>query len=70
MIEIAISPEAYKAVLTTLKGCSLVLPAKRTATGDYLIYQDEKMVDRLGAMRGPRESYSDVIIRLAANGKL
>jgi hypothetical protein len=30
------------------------------------VWLDCKFVDRLGHMRGPGESYSDVIIRLAA----
>jgi hypothetical protein len=29
------------------------------------IWLDRKFVDRLGQMRGPGESYSDVILRLA-----
>jgi hypothetical protein len=68
MIEIAINAAAYKAILTTLKdGCSLALPAKRVATGDYLAHLDEKMVARLAELRRRGESYSDVILRLAAN---
>ena len=65
MIEIAINAAAYRTILTTLKDGSLVLPAKRIATGDYLAYLDEKTVTRLAEMRGPGESYSDVIVRLA-----
>jgi hypothetical protein len=42
----------------------LVLPAKRIATGNYLAHLDEKTVTRLAAMRGPGESYSDIIMRL------
>jgi hypothetical protein len=64
MIEIIINAAAYKAILTTLKGCSLVLPAKRVATGDYLAHLDEKMVTRLAELRRRGESYSDVILRL------
>jgi hypothetical protein len=64
MIEIAINAAAYKAILTTLKDGLLVLPAKRIATGNYLAHLDEKTVTRLAAMRGPGESYSDIIMRL------
>ena len=67
MIEISINAAAYKAILTTLKDSSLVLPAKRIATGDYLAHLDEKTVTRLAALRGRNESYSDVILRLAAS---
>jgi hypothetical protein len=31
------------------------------------VWLDEVWVDRLGALRGPGESYSDVILRLAAD---
>ncbi len=34
--------------------------------GDVRIWLDRKYVDRLKAMHGPGESYSDVILRLAA----
>jgi predicted CopG family antitoxin len=33
------------------------------------IWLDRAVVDRLRALRGPSESFSDVILRLAANGK-
>ena len=36
------------------------------AEGQRLIWLDRGVVDRLGAMRGPGESYSDVILRAAA----
>ena len=36
--------------------------------GQRVIWPDKLVVDRLGAMRGPGESYSDVILRLAAEG--
>jgi hypothetical protein len=34
--------------------------------GEKLIWLDHAVVSRLRAMRGPGESYSDVILRLAA----
>jgi len=37
----------------------------RAAEGQRLIWLDRAVVDRLGAMRGPGESYSDVILRIA-----
>jgi hypothetical protein len=46
----------------------LVVPAKRVATGDYLAHLDEKTVTWLAEMRGPGESYSAVILRIAAVG--
>jgi hypothetical protein len=36
--------------------------------GKRYVWLEPNVVDRLGAMRGPGESYSDVILRLAATG--
>ena len=33
--------------------------------GQHYVWLDPAVVNRLGAMRGPGESYSDVILRLA-----
>jgi hypothetical protein len=35
------------------------------AQGEKLIWLDRAVIDRLRAMRGPSESYSDTIVRLA-----
>jgi hypothetical protein len=34
------------------------------------VWLDEVWIDRLAALRGPGESYSDVILRIAAEGAL
>jgi hypothetical protein len=34
--------------------------------GQRLIWLEDAMANRLGAMRGPGESYSDIILRIAA----
>jgi hypothetical protein len=39
---------------------------KTNERGERLIWLDRSMVDRLRAMRGPSESYSGVILRLAS----
>jgi hypothetical protein len=36
--------------------------------GERLIWLERRFVDRLAAMRGPGESYSDVILRIVAAG--
>jgi predicted CopG family antitoxin len=36
--------------------------------GERLIWLDHAVVARLWALRGPGESFSDVILRLAADG--
>jgi hypothetical protein len=38
---------------------------RRGPNGDYFIRLDPAVVDRLAAMRGPDESYRDVILRFA-----
>ena len=59
-----ITAEAYRAIRA--EGAD-VWPAQPFPRSDGLIraWLDRKFVDRLGHMRGPGESYSDVILRLA-----
>ena len=59
MIRIAITPAAYAAIAATLPGSVGVEP-QRAPNGDYFIWLDPAVVNRLAAMRGPGESYSDV----------
>jgi len=53
MATISISAEAYQAI------------AGRDDRGGYRFIVDHKTLDRLAALRGPSECYSDVILRLA-----
>jgi hypothetical protein len=39
---------------------------ERTASGDYFVWLDRATVDRLERLRVSGESFSDVILRLAA----
>jgi hypothetical protein len=64
MIRLAISPAAYAAIAATLPGSVGVEP-HRAPNGDYFVWLDPAVVNRLAAMRGSGESYSDVIVRLA-----
>jgi hypothetical protein len=57
--------EAYEAIKATLPQDSDAWPAQHDGRGGVTIWLDRKFVDRLQAMRGPGESYSDVILRLA-----
>jgi hypothetical protein len=66
MIGIAISVEAFEAIALPLPLGSVSFENKLNERGEKLIWLEEVWVDRLGAMRGPHESYSDVILRLAA----
>ena len=61
MIAITITPEAYEIILLgTAKA-----PSPQGEDGLIRVWLDCKFVDRLGRMRGPDETYSDVILRLA-----
>jgi predicted CopG family antitoxin len=67
MISISITPEAYETIKTTTPRMDGAAASKRP-NGQVQIWLDRAVVDRLRAMRGPGESYSDVIIRLAEEG--
>jgi hypothetical protein len=65
MIKIAITPEAYAAIAGTLSG-NVGFERARAPNGDVYVWIDRTTVARLTEMSGPDESYSDVILRLAA----
>jgi hypothetical protein len=67
MIRIAISVEAFEAIAGTLPVGSVGYESEPNEHGERTVWLDDVWVDRLGAMRGPGESYSDVILRLAAD---
>jgi hypothetical protein len=60
MIQIA----AFDAIAAT----AVNYEAKTNAKGERLIWLDVRVVDKLTALRGPGDSYSDVILRLATAG--
>jgi hypothetical protein len=62
MIRIAITEAALVAIAKTLPEGTVLHLDRRG--GQCFIHLKEAIVDRLGAMRGPGESYSDVILRL------
>ena len=66
MIRIAISVEAFEAIARTLPLGSVAVEPYYNERGERTAWLEEVWVDRLGAMRGPGESYSDVILRIAA----
>jgi hypothetical protein len=45
---------------------SVAVELEANERGERLIWLEETWVDRLHSLRGPGESYSDVILRLAA----
>jgi hypothetical protein len=64
MIRIAVTPEAY-AVIAASRGSDLAKPL-RSPPGAVCLWLDKTTANQLTALRGPSESYSDVILRLAA----
>jgi len=66
MIRIAITAVAFEAVARTLPFGSVAYEPQLNAKGERLVWLEAAMVDRLGAMRRRGESYSDVIVRIAA----
>jgi hypothetical protein len=67
MIRIAISQAAFDAIVATMKLGSVGYENATDEQGRRLIWLDHAVVDRLRAMRGPGESYSDAILRLVAH---
>jgi hypothetical protein len=65
MIRISISTDAFEAIAATLPFGSTAFEPELSPTGERWIWLDPRFVDRLAALRGPGESYSDVILRLA-----
>jgi hypothetical protein len=66
VVRIAISQAAFEAIAAALPLGSVGYENKTNEHGDRLVWLDRSVVDRLRAMRGVRESYSDVIMRIAA----
>jgi hypothetical protein len=67
MIRIAITQAAFDALCATLPLGSVGYENATNERGERLIWLDHGVVARLRAMRGPGESYSDVILRLVAS---
>ena len=64
VVTISISAAAFEAIKATLAKGSTA-DARPDGKGGYLIVLPHAVLNRLKAMRGPGESYSDVILRLA-----
>jgi hypothetical protein len=68
MIRVTISPAAFEAIAWTLPLGSVGCENATNERVERLIWLERAVVDRLRAMRGPGESYSDVILRIARAG--
>jgi hypothetical protein len=65
VVTISITAEAIAAIAATLPE-TREADARPNGKGGYLVALLHAALDRLKAMRGPGESYSDVILRLDA----
>lgn len=65
MIRLAISVEAFEAIARTLPLGTVAYEAEADDRGDRLIWLEAAVAGRLAAMRGPSESYSEVVLRIA-----
>ncbi len=70
MVRISISQAAFDAIAATLPLGSVGYETEANERGERLIWLEDAMADRLGAMRGPGESFSDAIIRIAGQEAL
>ena len=67
MIRIAISQAAFEAIAATLPLGSVAYEPAFDERGLRYIWLEARWLDRLKSYRGPGESYSDVILRVAAD---
>jgi hypothetical protein len=67
MIRIAISQAAFEAIARTLPLGSVGFENATNERGEIYVWLAPTTIDRLRAMRGPGESYSDVILRLVTS---
>jgi hypothetical protein len=65
MFRLAITPAAYAAIAATLALGTVAVEPERAANGSVHIWLDPGVLAKLKALRGPGESYSDVILRVA-----
>ena len=66
MIRIAISQSAFEAIARTFPLGSMSFENAIDENGDRLIWLERRMLDKLNSHRRAGESYSDVILRVAA----
>jgi hypothetical protein len=65
MTRINITPAAFDVIAATLVLGTAAVEPERAENGDIYISLDPRALTKLKALRGPGESYSDVILRLA-----
>jgi hypothetical protein len=68
MVRIAITQAAFEAIAKTLPLGSVGYENATNEKGERLIWLPRAALDKLNHLRGAGESYSDVILRIAAEG--
>ena len=68
MIRIVITQAAFDAICATLPVGSVSFENAADEHGLRFIWLEHRWLDRLNSYRRPDESYSDVILRVAAEG--
>jgi hypothetical protein len=66
MIRIAVTAEGFAAIEATPPFGTVGVGPTPSEKGEREIWLDDGALNKLRAMRGPGETYSDVILRLAA----
>jgi hypothetical protein len=64
MIRITITEAAFDAIAATMPLRSVAHEARFATGGEIYVWLDQRALDRLNELRGPTESYSDVIVRI------
>jgi hypothetical protein len=68
MVRIAISRKAFDAIVASLPS-NVGFENKRAENGDVYVWLPPNVLAKLNALRGRGQSYSDVILRLAATSR-
>jgi hypothetical protein len=66
MIRIAVTVEAYEAIARTLALGTVAAERQVAADGERVIWLEDSWLNKLNSIRRPGETYSQVIVRLAA----
>ena len=69
VVRLQISIAAFSAIASKLPA-GVGFENKRAANGDWFIWLDHATVAKLKAMRGPGDSFSDVILALAKDERV
>jgi hypothetical protein len=65
MIRIAVTAEAFDAIAKNLPLGSVAYEGQPNEKGEWVVFLDDRMADKLWVMHQPGEGYSEVILRIA-----